>query len=101
MPLPEDFYKFCRRVHGLAAPVEIHCSIVFLELTKYDLPPYQIHFFQEDVFPFITIGCVCRNMCRLSGIPGSLKQNLEKKKVGDSKQWNANCHWFSFCLPPD
>ena len=52
MPLPEDFYKFCRRVHGLAAAVEIHCSIVHLELTKYDLPPYQIHFFQEDVFPF-------------------------------------------------
>ena len=25
-------------------------------------------------------------MCRLSSIPGSLKQNLEKKKVGDSKE---------------
>lgn len=48
---PEDFYKFCRRVHGLAAPVETHCSVVHLESTKYDLSPCQTHCFQEDVFP--------------------------------------------------
>ena len=82
MHLPEDFYKFCRRVHGLAAPVETNCSILHLESTKCDLSPCQTHFFQEDVFPFYNY-----KLCLQKYVPPKQYTRIPETKFREKKGW--------------